>query len=283
MTGRHLSAFLALTFLASWVCFPAATSSNGVRQIIYLLGVFAPALVALALTYRIEGTAGVSALLSRIAKPRASALWYVFAISYMALIKLAGAVVYRIALGTWPAFGNDPIYLMLGATLISTPVQAGEEIGWRGYALPRLERLIGLGPGSVVLGLVWAAWHLPFFLITGTDKSGQSFVVYAIGATAISVAMAWVYWRTDGSLLLVMLMHAAINNTKDLVPSPPVPPGNPFTLAASPMTWITAALLSVTAIVLLVQFPNRTRRSRKVLLSVRSVSAVRSALRRVYH
>ena len=253
MNGRHLSAFFALTFLVSWVCFPAATSSNGVRQIIYLVGVFAPALVALALTYRTEGAAGVSALLSRIAKPRASARWYVFAITYMALIKLAGAVVYRIALGTWPAFGSEPISLMLGATLISTPVQAGEEIGWRGYALPRLERLIGLGPGSVVLGVVWATWHLPFFLITGNDKSGQSFFVYAIGATAISVAMAWVYWRTGGSLLITMLMHAAINNTTGIVRSPVSPGLDPFTMRPPLTAALTAGVLGAFAAYALVR------------------------------
>jgi membrane protease YdiL (CAAX protease family) len=61
------------------------------------------------------------------------------------------------------------------------------------------------------LGAIWALWHLPFFFIAGVDKPGQSFPIYMLGTMAISVAMAWLYWRTGGSLLVTMLMHAAVN------------------------------------------------------------------------
>jgi hypothetical protein len=265
---RSLLKFFSLTYLVSWACFIATAAISGgtastpsglaiLSGSIYLLGVFAPSLVALALTARAEGRAGTLALLRRIVEWRVGARWYVFAVGYMAAIKLAVALLYRIATGAWPPFGPETLYIMVGAIVLSTPVQAGEEVGWRGYALPRLARHLGLAPASIVLGVIWACWHLPFFLIPGSDKSGQSFPVYLLDATALSVAMAWLYWRTNGSLLLTMLMHAAVNNTKDIVPSAVSAATNPFALSTSPVAWLTAALLWICA----VYFLTRMRRA----------------------
>ncbi len=133
------------------------------------------------------------------------------------------------------------------AIVFSTWVQAGEEIGWRGYALPRLSARVGLAPASVILGVIWASWHLPLFLVPAADTFGQSFPLYLLQVTALSVAVAWLYWRTGGSLLLVMLLHAAVNNTKDIVPSAVPGATNPFALSPSLVAWITVALLWVAA------------------------------------
>ncbi len=214
---------------------------------LFLLGTFAPGLVALALTALAGGRAGVQALLRRILHWQVGARWYVFAAGYMAAIKLTVALVHRLATGAWPRFGSTPWYIMLLATAISMWVQAGEEIGWRGYALPRLAARLGLGWSSILLGVIWACWHLPLFLIEGTDTSGQSFPIYLLQVTALSVAMAWLYWRTEGSLLLVMLMHAAVNNTKDIVPSGVAGATNPFALSTSLVAWLTVALLWIGA------------------------------------
>jgi membrane protease YdiL (CAAX protease family) len=146
---------------------------------------------------------------------------------------------------------------MLVAIIFSTPVQAGEEIGWRGYALPRLARSLGLGGASIVLGIIWACWHLPFFFIPGSDNAGQSFPVYLLAVTAISVAMAWLYWRTKGSLLLTMLMHAAINNTAGIVSSP-ASTTNPFALKTSLVAWLTAAVLWLSAAYFLIRMRGAT-------------------------
>jgi hypothetical protein len=120
----------------------------------------------------------------------------VFAVGYMAAIKLSVAFLSRLATGAWPAFGQQPWHIMVVAIVFSTPVQAGEEIAWRGYALPRLAGRFGLARASLALGVIWACWHLPLFIIPATDKSGQSFLVYLLQVTALSVAMAWLYWRT---------------------------------------------------------------------------------------
>ena len=114
-----------------------------------------------------------------------------FAIAYMAAIKLTVAVIHRVVTGAWPAFGSEPVYIMALAVVVSTPVQAGEEIGWRGYALPRLAKGVGLPTASILVGFIWATWHLPLFFIAGIDKTGQSFPVYLLDVTALSVTMAW--------------------------------------------------------------------------------------------
>jgi membrane protease YdiL (CAAX protease family) len=261
---RSLVKFFLLTYIISWGLFiiAAIISRNSksldsgfspVGYFIYLIGVFAPALVAVFLSWREKRKAGVRALLSKIFKAPTYLGWYIFAIGYFATIKLFAAVVYRIANGRWPLFGHEAFYIIAAGIIFSTPMQAGEEIGWRGFALPRMANRFGVAAASLILGIIWAAWHLPFFFMQGVDKFGQSFPVYLLSVVAISVAMAWLYWRTEGSLLLTMLMHSAINNTTDIVPSTVAGAVNPFSMNASPIAWITTALMWLVTFYFLIQ------------------------------
>ena len=164
----------------------------------------------------------------------------------MAAIKLSVAVVYRLTHHHWPHFGPHSmasiLVLIVVAGIIGGPL--GEEIGWRGYALPRLTARLGLAPASLLLGLVWSCWHLPlFFLSVGGDQFGQSFPTYLLQVTALSVAMGWLMGNTGGSLLLAVLFHSAINQTKDIVPSKVPGAHNAWALSNSPVAWLTVALL----------------------------------------
>lgn len=252
---RQLAAFFLLTFLVSWTCFfgsaavtPAGASPTaGIAGAIYIVGVFAPALVALGLTAHATGRGGTFALVRRMVQVPAGTRWYLFALGYMVGVKLTVALVYRLVVGGWPAFGETPWYLLVLAIPFSTPVQSGEELGWRGYALPRLASRLGLAWASLGLGAIWALWHLPFFFIAGVDKTGQSFPMYMLGVMAISVAMAWLYWRTGGSLLITMLMHAALNNTTEIVPSATAGATRPFSLHASLVAWLTIGIMWIIA------------------------------------
>lgn len=255
--------FFLLTFVVTWSCWipvvrllrPGTAASTA----LWLLGVFAPALVALALTAWYEGTSSVKALLGRVFQWDVGARWYVFALGYMVVIKLAVALVHRLTFGSWPHFGSEGPAIMLIAIVISTPVQAGEEIGWRGYALPRLAERMGFAWASLLLGVVWAAWHLPQFFLHGADTYGQSFPIWSLEVIAMSVAIVWLYTHTKGSVLLPMLMHAAINNTKDIVPSGAANATNAFSLHASPVLYLTAGLLWVTAAYFLIRMPKKVR------------------------
>jgi hypothetical protein len=90
-------------------------------------------------------------------------------------------------------------------------------------------------------------------LISGTDKSGQSFPLYMLSVTALSMAMAWPYWRTNGSLLLTMLMHASVNNTRDIVPSAVSAAANVFSLRSSGVAWLSVAMLWICAAYFLIR------------------------------
>lgn len=239
--------FFVVTWIVTWSLWFAAalTPAPAPRTLLFLLGTFTPGLVALALTARSAGKGGVTALLRRLVDWQLPARWYVFAFVYMALIKLAVALLHRAWAGAWPRFGAEPWYLMIAATFLSLLVggQAGEEIGWRGYALPRLAERFGLGGASLLLGVVWAAWHLPLFFVPAADTFGQSFPLYLLQVTAFSVAAAWLWANTRGSLLPVMLLHAAVNNTKDIVPSAEPGAVNPWALSHSLVGWLTVTLL----------------------------------------
>ena len=266
-----LPAFFLLTFAFTWTVWLAsaamAARGNGwffaLGGPVFLLGVFAPALVALALTAYAEGRDGVRQLVAGIGKWQVSSRWYLFAVTYMAATKLLAAVIHRVATGAWPAFGVDPWYLMLGAIVVSTWVQAGEELGWRGYALPRLAARLGLGGASVLLGAIWALWHLPLFFMPGSGSDDQSFPIYLLVVTALSVAMAWLYWKTDGSLLLVMLMHASVNNTSGIVPAAMPNAVDTFSLNGSIVAWATVGVSWAVAFLLLTQM----RRARVAILT----------------
>lgn len=246
----RLLGYFLLTFLVTWslwlaaagLAAPGNTGFFGGRGPVFLLGVWAPGLVALGFTARAEGRAGVARLLGRIGQWRVDARWYALAFGYFAVIKLAAAVVHRLVTSGWPPFGTTPVALLALGIAVSTWGQAGEEVGWRGYALPRLARHFGLGGASLVLGVVWAAWHLPLFILPDSGSTGQSFAVYLLHVMALSVVLAFLYWRTGGSLLLVMLMHASVNNTTGLVPAAVGGAVTPIWLQGSLVAWATVAL-----------------------------------------
>lgn len=255
--GRFVALTIALTWLL-WVVVIRASAHAGATPFLnlggplFLVGVFAPGIVAVILTAMDEGGQGVRALLARIGRWDVGLRFYVFAVALMPLTRLAVAVLHRVLVGAWPAFGETRPLVLLGATALSTIFQAGEEVGWRGYLLPRLSASAGLAPASLVVGVIWAAWHLPLFYAPGADTYHQSFPLYALQVTAYSIALAWLYWRT-GSLLLTMLMHSAFNNMKDIVPSGGMATGTPLTLESTLVLRLTVLVLWGVGVVLLVR------------------------------
>ena len=247
-----LVVFFAVAFALMWTCFFAVAvvpilSGPLAGGALILFGAFAPALAALAVTFRAEGRSGVIALLRGITRWSVAAKYYAFAVGFTIAIKLTAAMVYCVSTSSWPRFNTSQWYLIPFAIAFSTPFQAGEEIGWRGYALPRLSDRLGLGGASVLLGLIWGVWHLPQFFIRDGDYRQQAFPVFVLEVTALSVAFAWLYARTNGSLLLTMLLHASINNSTDIVPSGVLGGTDTFGLHASRISWISLALLWASA------------------------------------
>jgi membrane protease YdiL (CAAX protease family) len=202
-----LGTFFLLACVFSWLPWwplyaaglsPAATAG---------FGPFLAALVVLPITH---GRAGVATLLRRMVRWRVGAGWYAVALllpvavtgAAAGLNVLLGAPAPVAALAAWPGL------LQTFALLLLIPGIGGawEEPGFRGYAQPRLQAGRPALAASLVLGVLWAGWHLPLFL---TGKIPVSDLVFV---PAFAVALAWMFNSTGGSVLLVMLCHA-MNNT----------------------------------------------------------------------
>ena len=100
--------------------------------------------------------------------------------------------------------------------LLTDTIANGEEIGWRGYVLPRLQAKHSALAAALITGVIWTVWHTPKFL---THWDWGFFAVYMVSTIARSVLLAWIYNGTRGSLLLVVLAHAAMNTTGIFLPT----------------------------------------------------------------
>jgi membrane protease YdiL (CAAX protease family) len=117
---------------------------------------------------------------------------------------------------TWQAVAQEgwqllPAYLLNLAVLFFVGGPLGEETGWRGFALPRLQQRYGALAASLVLGVDWALWHLPNYFIPAMNTWTGNLWIYLGIAVALSVIHTWVYNGTGSSLLLVTLLHAAVD------------------------------------------------------------------------
>lgn len=262
---RSTVKFFALTYVMSWICWIVAVELSGpaqprfpiLREVLILLGTFAPAIAALVLTASANGKAGLAAIASRLLPADVGFEWYVFAILYMPAVKAAVALIYRLGVGGWPPFGHEGPVVIAAAILLSTPVQAGEEMGWRGYALPRIAARLGFRWAAVAVGLVWGVWHLPLFFLPDADKYGQSFPLYVAGVVAFSIANTWLYAHTNGNLFLTMLMHSAFNQTIGIIPDLLRPGEPPVALGASLPFLLTIACMWVAGAWFLARMPHR--------------------------
>ena len=173
-----------------------------------------PFLAAFIMTGVTEGRVGISRLLSRIALWRVGLRWYLLALLGVPAITVLGAIVLPAVRSSFqmPALSlllTYPVSFVV-SLLIGGPL--GEEPGWRGFALPRLQRLQGPLVGSLVLGVLWAFWHLPYFWMPewGTPKGSLLDILWFVVADiALTVIYTWVFNNTKGSLLIVILVHAS--------------------------------------------------------------------------
>jgi uncharacterized protein len=124
----------------------------------------------------------------------------------------------------------------------------GEELGWRGFALPYLLERYSTLVSGLILGALWAIWHFPYALTRGTFLSAVPLHWFFINLLALSVIYTWIFIHTHGSLLLALLFHAAGNTTSNLLPI--LPPAVPdlriyyFTIAIHILIAIGIILLS---------------------------------------
>jgi membrane protease YdiL (CAAX protease family) len=182
------------------------------RELVDTIGFLGPALAALGVTAYESGGAGLRTLLAQLLRWRVRPIWYAVALGGPLLLTLAIVVLYLATGGVLPA--SVPLPLPLPLLLLLFFVYVGlfrggldEELGWRGYALPRLQARYGALTASLILGMFWACWHLPSWFLPDSTQAGLSFPVFLVSVVATSIMFTWLYNSTGGSLLLIILLH----------------------------------------------------------------------------
>jgi membrane protease YdiL (CAAX protease family) len=178
-----------------------------------------PTLAAFIMTATTEGRTGVRRLLGRFVLWRVGIKWYLFALLGVPLIMVLGTMVYSMDLPNLGALGGPSYLLSYLATFALVIVLGGplfEEPGWRGFALPRMERLHGPLLASLILGVLWALWHLPEFLVPSWAASSGGggvlgITLFTLTALTFTIVITWVFNNTRASLLLAILVHASID------------------------------------------------------------------------
>lgn len=232
---RHpLFSYFVVAFGFSWLIeVPVALAAQRaiapfpapVVAIAIIAATFGPMLGAFVVTALIEGWTGVAGLLRRFVRWRVGVLWYAFVLVGIPLIVLLGAVLVPGALSWFdPSAVALAAYPMAFALTLLLGGPLGEEPGWRGFALPRLQQRHGPLWGSLILGAVWAAWHLPLFWSgVWTPPTGANIVMFGAMIIALTVIMTWVFNHVGGSLLIMILMHASFNTFANRVAAPLFP------------------------------------------------------------
>lgn len=187
---------------------PGAASSPS--RALHYVACFGPSLAGLIMIGRVEGRAGLRRLLARTVPTWSGLPWYVAVlIGFPALNLVAARILAPDSLASLPAW--DRLLYMLPLTLVRDTGPLGEEFGWRGFALPRILRRRRPLAAALILGAIWWAWHLPTFFVSTLSQSELSIPVFLVNSLALSVIMTWLYQRTRGDLLLMILVHVAAN------------------------------------------------------------------------
>lgn len=217
LTTRSAWWFFLATFALSWglgalvVAFQDQVESVlgplGYTNPAFILIVYAPGFVGVFMVWRHHGWRGVGAMLRRLAYWRMSTGWWLLLLVGMPAVFYAGAVV----TGNIGDFPFDPWYGVLPALLPAFLIGPIEELGWRGLALPLLQRRWTPLVSALVLGVVSAAWHTPAFFMSGTKQAAWSFWPFFFGVIAISVILTPMFNAARGSLLVAVLFHAQMN------------------------------------------------------------------------
>ncbi len=234
MRQHPLFSFFFMAYAFSWIILiPFILSEWGflpkVFTFAFVLNPFVgPTLAAFIMTGITEGKAGVLRLWRRCLQWRAGWQWYLFILLGIPALFLLGIIVLPGALASF--LGLPPhfliVYLVNFVVIFFVGGPLGEEFGWRGFALPRMQPRYGPLWGTLLLGVLWVFWHLPHFL-TSAQRGGPgtsfgtfltNFPIFFLMVMAMAIIFTWVFNHTRGSLFISMLLHASINTFSIVVP-----------------------------------------------------------------
>jgi uncharacterized protein len=249
---RHpLVTFFLLVFILTWVVW-VPRASGAPLGVLGQAWTWIPAIAALLAAALTGGRGALRELGSRLVRWRVGWQWYVVVILGPAVFSLAVAGVYALFGGSWaeaapPAILAGPLLLLpLFLAILTLTDGLGEELAWRGFALPRLLTRYNALVASVVLGVIWALWHLPLLWTEGNGMFHLPVWLLLLDLTAKSILFTWVFLHTRGSVLIAMLFHGATNL---FLVSPEVVSTGDFQVAVLAMVgkWVLVGIVLVVA------------------------------------
>ena len=218
MKTKTIVPFLAITFGLTWgiaallilftdqvtALFGEISSSNP----LYILAVYSPGFAGVFLVWRYYGLKGLGSFFRRLTLWRMPKAWWLFLLLGIPAIKYIGAALS----GTIGEFPFSPWYLVLPAMAHYFFLGTLEEFGWRGVALPLLQRKMAPFWAGLVVGIIWAVWHTPAFLMSGTVYDNWSILPLFGGIIVLSIIITPLFNNARGSLLIAYLYHFQMMN-----------------------------------------------------------------------
>jgi membrane protease YdiL (CAAX protease family) len=222
--NRPLVTFFVLVFAVTWGLIGIALAAPGwvaslfgpmsMTNPLFIGAAYGPTVVSIALTAWLEGRPGLRVLLGRLNPLRTNAIWF--------LIVLIGyPVAVAIVAQVGRLFGGDGLHLSpigpglagIAIGLVTVPGALGEELGWRGFALPRMLFRWSPFAATMILGSIWAIWHLPAFALSGVPFDNFALPAFLIGVIGLAVIFTWIFIGSNGSVLATILLHLMANQT----------------------------------------------------------------------
>jgi membrane protease YdiL (CAAX protease family) len=219
---HSLFAYFFLAFLITWMLIaPLALSSQNIlnAQISphwHFLGAFGPISAAFIVTAIATGKSGFSEFLSRLLNSNVGGVWILVSIFSPFLLFFLSILIMRVASNSWADFSQlaskeyASLTWMGGSLLSAVAYGIGEEAGWRGFALPRLQQKHSALMATFILSVFWALWHAPMFLYRFEFGIAQV-VGFFIGMFAGAIWLTFLYNSTGGNTLMVILWHTTWN------------------------------------------------------------------------
>lgn len=218
---HSLIVFFILAYTFTWLHWlPEAAAGRGwidyqTPFALVLIAGYGPALAAILVTALASGRSGLKDLWARLVRWRVAPVWYLIVLAVPVLSQLAGCAFYSLFSGTpIDLAANPPAW----STILFFPLFVlgfdglGEELGWRGFALPRMLKNQSAAIASLILGLLWGFWHLGYWLTPGSFLADTPLSLVVANTLALSFILTWIFTHARQSILLAILFHA-INNT----------------------------------------------------------------------